>query len=82
MDALITEVPHFPMPTGYRIDHSGPRRSSTETYRQYELFCSSFTAGPELGIRCPEVLAIWKPRSSRIAVWFVAAGVLTAEIVM
>jgi hypothetical protein len=39
--------------------------------------------GPELGIRCnKEVSAIWKPRPSRIAVWFVAAGVLTAEMVM
>jgi hypothetical protein len=38
---------------------------------------------PGLGTRCnKEVFAIWKPRSSRIAVWFVAAGVLTAESVM
>jgi hypothetical protein len=35
-----------------------------------------------LAFGAQEVLAIWKPRSSRIAVWFVAAGVLTAEIVM
>jgi hypothetical protein len=42
MDTLLTKVPHFRMPTGYRIDHGGPRRTSTETYRQYELFCSAF----------------------------------------
>src|SRR5215470_9323042 len=48
MDTLLTEVPHFRMPTGYRIDHSGPRRTSTETYRQYELFCSSFAQVPGL----------------------------------
>ena len=43
--------------------------TSTETYTQYELFCSSFNAGPGLGIRCnKEVFAIWKPRPSRFAV--------------
>jgi hypothetical protein len=30
------------LPTGYRIDHREPRRTSTQTYRQYELLCSSF----------------------------------------
>ena len=53
MDTVLAEIPRFPMPTGYRIDHRESRRTSTETYTQYELFRSSFTAGPELGIRCP-----------------------------
>src|SRR5690348_18371357 len=69
IDMLLVEVPHFPMPTGYGIDYCGPRRTSTETYTQNELFCFSFTAGPGLGIRCnKEVFAIWKPRPSMFAV--------------
>lgn len=36
---------------------------------QYELFRSSFTASPGLGIRCnKEEFAIWKPRPCRFAV--------------
>jgi len=43
---------------------------------------SLFRAVPGLGTRCnKEVCAIWKP-PFRIAVWFVAAGVLTEEMVM
>jgi hypothetical protein len=81
MDTLLTEVPHFPMPTGYTIDHTGPRRTSTEPYGQYELFVP-LSHRSQLGIRCnKELFAIWKPRPSRIAAWFVAAGVLTAEMV-
>jgi hypothetical protein len=54
-------IPHFRVPTGYRIDHREPRRTSTENYRQYERVCSSFTADPGLGIRCSkEVFAIWE----------------------
>ena len=80
MDTLLTEVPHFPMPTGYTIDHTGPRRTSTEPYGQYELF-APLSHRSQLGIRCnTELFAIWKPRPSRIAAWFVAAGVLTAEM--
>jgi hypothetical protein len=45
MDMLLTGVPHFRVPTGRRIDHRERRRSSTETYRQHELLCSSFAAG-------------------------------------
>jgi hypothetical protein len=56
--------------TGRRIDHREHCRTSTETYRQHELLCSSFAAGPKLGIRCKkEVSAIWEPRSSRIAMF-------------
>ena len=54
---------------GYGIDHREPQRTSTETYRQYELFCSAFRTGPRLGIRRnKEVSAIWKPRLPRAAV--------------
>src|SRR5215469_4333431 len=68
-DMLLAEVRHFPMPTGYGIDHCEPRRTNTETCTQYELFCSSFTAGPGLGIRGnKDVFALWKPRPSRLAV--------------
>ena len=79
-DTLLAEVPHFPMPTRYRIDHCEPRLTSTETQTQYELFRSSFTAGSGLGIRCyKKEFAIRKPRSSRFTVVFVAAGVLIEE---
>jgi len=69
-DTLLAEVPYFPpMPTRCGIDHSEPRLTSTETHPQYELFRSSFTAGPELGIRCnKDEFAIWKPRPSRFGV--------------
>ena len=70
MDRLLTGVPHFREPTGRRADHREHRRTSTETYRQLELLCSSFAAGPKLGIRCTkEVSAIWEPRSSRVAMF-------------
>jgi hypothetical protein len=60
---------------------TGPRRTSTEPYGQYELF-APLSHRSQLGIRCnTESFAIWKPRPSRIAAWFVAAGVLTAEMV-
>ena len=40
-----------------------------KNHPQYELFRSSFTASPGLGIRCnKEEFAIWKPRPSRFAV--------------
>jgi hypothetical protein len=69
MDTLLTEVPHF------------PRRTSTAPYGQYELFVP-LSHRSQLGIRCnKELFAIWKPRPSWIAAWFVAAGVLTAEMV-
>src|SRR5690242_4996652 len=43
---------------------------------------SPFRAVPGLGTRCnKEVSAIWKP-TFRIAVWCVAAGVLSEEMVM
>jgi hypothetical protein len=63
MDMLLIGVPHFRVPTGRRIDHREHRRTSTETYRQHELLCSSFAAGPKLGICKKEVSAIWEPRS-------------------
>jgi hypothetical protein len=82
MYTLLTEVPHFRMPTGYRIDPCGPRRTSTETYRQYDLFCSSFAQVPGLGFaatkRCPQS----GNHDLLGSPWFVAAGVLTAEMVM
>jgi hypothetical protein len=66
IDMRLTGVPHFRVPTERGIDHREHRRTSTETYRQHELLCSSFAAGPKLGIRCKkEVSAIWEPRSSR-----------------
>ena len=74
MDVLLTEISHFPVPTGYRISHREPRRTSTETYTQFELFCSSFTADPGIGIRCAHDL-LGSP-------WFVEAGVLTGEMMM
>ena len=82
MDTLIIEVPHFPMPTGYRIDHSEPRRKSTGTYRQFELFVPLSPQFPSLAFAPREVLAIRKPQPSRIAVWFLAVGVHTAKTVM
>jgi hypothetical protein len=70
MDMLLTGVPHFRVPTEHRINHREHRRTSTETYRQHEPLCSSFAAGPKLGIRCKrEVSAIWEPRSSGIAMF-------------
>ena len=79
-DTLMAEVPHFRMPTR---DHCEPRLTNTETHTQYKRFRSSFTAGPGLGIRCyKKEFAIRKPRSSRFTVVFVAAGVLTAGMMM
>ena len=54
-----------------------------KTYRQYELFCSSFARVPGLAfVATKRCLQSGKHDPSRIAVWFVAAGVLTAEMVM
>jgi hypothetical protein len=73
MDMLLTESGIFPIPAGYRIDHREPGRTSTETYRQYELFCSSFTAGPGLGIRCNKECLQSRNHDLLGSPWFVAA---------
>ena len=79
---LLAEVPHFLFRRDAESTDCEPRLTSTETHPQYEPFRSSFAAGPGLGIRCnKEEFAIWKPRPSRFA-WFVAAGVLTAGMMM
>ena len=75
-------IPHFPAPKGYGIDHREPRRTSTETYRQHELFCSSFAAGPTLAFAAAKRCLQSGNRDLLGSPWFVAAGVLTAEMMM
>jgi hypothetical protein len=82
MDTLLAEVPHFPIATGYRIDHYEPRRTSTETYTQYELFVplspqvSSLTfAATKRCLQSGNHGLLGSPS-------FMADGVLTAEMMM
>ena len=79
---LLTESRIFLWPTGYRIDHSGLAARAKNTHRQYELFWSSLAWVPSSTFAATKVSAIWKPRPSTIAVWFVAPGVHTAEMMM
>jgi hypothetical protein len=70
MDMLLTQVPHFRVPTEGGIGHREQHRTSTEPYTQHELLCSSFAAGPKLGIRSNKrVSVIWEPRSSKVAMF-------------
>ena len=83
MDMLLAEVPHFPDADGIQ---NRSLRASPHEHRKLigNMSCLFlFRTRARLGIRCnKELFAIWKPRPSRIAAWFVAAGVLTAEMVM
>jgi|1186.fasta_scaffold697695_1 hypothetical protein len=81
-DTLLAEVPHFHMPTRNRIDHCEPRLRNTETHTQYKRFRSSFTAGPGLGIRYNKEESAMGNHDRRGSPWFVAAGVLTAGVMM
>ena len=82
MAMLLAEVPHFPMPTGLESIPPGLAARAQKLIGNMScLFL--FRTRARLGIRCNrELFAIWEPRPSRIAVWFVAAGVLTAAMVM
>jgi hypothetical protein len=81
VDTLLT-VPHFRMPRGYRMDHSGLGRTRKETYGQYEPFCSLSHRSRAWHSLQQRGVCNLETTSFRIAVRFVAAGLLTAEMVM
>jgi len=81
MDMLLIGVPHFRVPTRRRIDYREHRHTSTKTYRQHELLRSSFVQVLSLASAAKRCLQSGN-HDFLGPPWFVAAGVLTAEMMM